>query len=270
MFIASRMMLAKAGASKEQNFFQDLVDDGLDTNCVLCLDAGSATSYDGSSQNFVDLTANGNDFYLGSSGTPTTDDPTFNGTSGNLSSSEYFQTDGGDVMDLQGANPTWVDNMHKNGATWTALFWVYIVNPPGSTNYSLWGTSGGTNGIRVVLNDADKYQFLVDTGHLNTSSPSVAAGYAGWNLVGWSIDENGGAAASFFYRNGVETTFNSAFSSPSAAAATAKLELFGHGNSASTLCYTGTRIASAQFFDTNLTAANVDTIWATQKGRFGL
>ena len=103
------------GGGDEQNFHQDLVDLDLTSNLRLVFDAGSSKSYDGSSQTWTNLVTAEEDAWRGANDSATTDDPTFNGTSGNLSSSEYFSYDGGDHHRLK-SSPTWLDSFHKNNA----------------------------------------------------------------------------------------------------------------------------------------------------------
>ncbi len=64
------------------------------------------------------------DFYLGATGSASTDDPTFTGTVGN--SAAYFAMDGGDFLKLvKASNPATFNDMHKT--TGGPDFWVTIV-----------------------------------------------------------------------------------------------------------------------------------------------
>ena len=88
-------------------------------SCVFDLDATLAASYDGTSQlwkNLVPAPADGSaqtayDFFLGDSASPSTDDPTFNGTAG--SPAAYFSNDGGDKFRIAGGNTSFLKNLHK-------------------------------------------------------------------------------------------------------------------------------------------------------------
>ena len=111
-------------AAPEANFYQDIVDASLTSGLQLCLDAGSASSYDGSSQKWLDLSGNGQDFFRGADGSATTDDPTFNGSAGGLSSSEYFSLDGGDFFRYDAANTAAMNGVHHNNAFSAAACFV--------------------------------------------------------------------------------------------------------------------------------------------------
>ena len=52
----SPMMGASGGAAASPGFLGDIEGVSLDTNLICCLDAGAEDSYDGSSQDWLDLT----------------------------------------------------------------------------------------------------------------------------------------------------------------------------------------------------------------------
>lgn len=260
------------------NFYDDIVSAGLDTNLKLVLDSGATDSYGGTGQTFFDLTASDADFYFGATSGSSTDDPTFNGTAGGLSSAEFMSFDGGDFFELTTTNPTFVENMHKNNALVSALCWV---NPGTATGeHHIFGTGGSTNafiGAEFSINNYGTRWAVRGTGTnvftKNTDSSTLSSV---WHLVGVSIDEAGGASGSFFYIDGnydqvsAANTFNGAYTSPSASSATYPIQVGANGASTNPFV-NGTKLAGLMVWEgVALTKANFDTIWNVQKGRFGL
>ena len=99
---------------------------GLTTGLKLCLDKGDANSY-ASGQSWLDVSGNGYDFFLGATGGAEASDPTSNGTAGGRSPEEYWSFDGVQFFRLASANPTWVNNFHKDNAKFT-LAVNYVVD----------------------------------------------------------------------------------------------------------------------------------------------
>jgi hypothetical protein len=90
---------------------------GLGSNLLACYDFGDAACYPGTGQTIFDLTANDIDLALGATTGVEASDPTFHGVAGRLSDEEYFEFDGGDFFRLIAAsNPARVDAMHKANA----------------------------------------------------------------------------------------------------------------------------------------------------------
>ncbi len=261
----------------EQNFSQELVNAGLDTGLELVLDAGSFLSYDGSGQTFTNLVDAGVDAHLGANATPTTDDPTFNGVSGALSSAEYFSFDGGDFFTLK-SQPAWAGSgtsggLHHDNAKWTALFWLQIAAT--ATANGLMGTGGfGSNhhGIDLVVNSAEQLRLWHEDGDnlgsdiVGTSTTVLTTG--AWHLAGVSVNEGGGAGASFFFEDDTTNTFDGAYLDPKVAAASFTLAIGRTGDTIPVA--NGYRIAGVMIWSTNLTTANCTVIWNAQRGRFGL
>jgi len=264
-------------AAADGSFYGDLVTLGLDTNLKLCLDAGSSDSYS-SGQKWLDLTSNGYDFFLGATGSATTDDPTHNGTPGNLSSSEYWSFDGGDYFRYDTTNETWMENIHKNNALFSLVFWYY---PSGTTSdNNIMGSSGGTTGIIFGKDSLSvgKQDFRAQNGGSNAISVTgdTTITTAAWHMIGISIDEATGAGGGFLYLDGgynqvsASNTFDATYSSPATGSATNALEIGARGG-ASLPLKSGTQIAGVMAWEgTALTKTNMDSIWTQQKGRFGL
>ena len=264
-----------AAAETEANFYQDIVDASLTSGLQFCLDAGSASSYDGSSQKWDDLSGNGQDFFRGADNTATTDDPTFNGTSGDLSSTEYFSFDGGDFFRYDSANETWVNNLQKNNALFSAAFLVYTVDNNNSVE--------GLFGTRANSNSNNGCDFKLSTGTGSRGAVTISDGanllniqtnnnytlFNAWEFFGLSIDEASGAGGSRLWSNAQgATTFDATYSNPGTGDATYTLELCAVGNNQRELS-SGFRIAMAAMWDgVALSAANFSTLSAAMLARF--
>ena len=113
-------------AFRPNKSFRSIIDDlGLSTGLQLCLDAGDLASYPGSGQKWLDQ-AQRYDFFLGATSGAAADDPTFNGVAGDLKDSTYWALDGTQFFRYDTTNETWMQNLHKNGATYTFVGWVWF------------------------------------------------------------------------------------------------------------------------------------------------
>src|SRR5690606_22838104 len=130
----------------------------------------------------------------GASSSGGSDDPTFNGTAGAQSSSEYWSFDGGDYFTLGQSNPTWVNNIHKDGAKFTIAAWIYIV--ASATQQPIIGTSINTSviGWSFYSSTSERLNFAVNNGS------AVALGVGGidiptsqWAFVAVGLDEAAGS-----------------------------------------------------------------------------
>jgi hypothetical protein len=226
---------------------------GLATNLKLCLDAGDADSYT-SGQKWLDRSGGGYDFFRGVGSGSSTDDPTFNGVAGAQSSSEYWSFDGGDFFTYDTTTETWMDALHKNNATWTAVGIVYgmatrsgsllstgvafILNQVGAQIYM----TGGNASLYVANGSGSVYQ--------NTSTQTLKGG---WSFVGLSVDEAAGTLVWLIDRVAV-TVSGMSFSSPSSSAATQPM-VIGAGSAGSTQLSSGARLAATAVWQgTALTA----------------
>lgn len=241
---------------------------GLGTNLRLALDAGDANSYGGTGQTWADTSGNGYDFYLGATSGSEASDPTFTGTAGALSSSEYFSHDGGDYFTYDSTNETWMNNLHKNNAQFWFLMSVYLTNV--SSEQMLWGTGiGGADvGCGVRLSVSGKPEFYVAKGGGGNSkyvAPDDTPNINAWNWIGMSVNE---ASTGFCYLNGnynqvsASDTFSAAYTSPSAADASYTMQ-FGAWNGATNPLASGSRIGAIAFGEGGtITKANMDSIRA--------
>jgi len=265
-----------SGGSALPNFFNDIENAGLTSGLQLCLDAGAAASYDGTAQSWLDLTGNGYDYFLGVDGSSSSDDPSFNGSAGGLSSSEYFSFDGGDEMRYDTSNEAWMSNYHQADGEGTIIFWLYAVAAAGSQTCWATGQGGSHEGFYLTLDANEKMYIQCVNGSIadqDLQNADDAVNTNAWNFLAWSFDES--ATTAFFYQNGAinqvssADTFTWSFASPGTGAGqVARIGISTHGQNR---FVSGTRLGGMMFWEgVNLTEANLDTLWAAQRGRYGL
>lgn len=240
------------------------------------VDSGSSAG----KQKWLDLTAGEYDFFLGADATATTNDPTFNGTFGALTSGEYFSVDGGDFLRYDTTSESWMNAMHQDAALFTILAWIYL--PAAGTAAGIVGnvsTAAGT-GINFEYLASGKLGFdVANAGNANvlaTKTADATTTASAWHLVGVTIDEATGAGGGFLYEDGAykqvasANTFDATYTTPSAGAASHALELFAKGNATGPMA-NGGRIAGAMIWQgVALTKAQMDLVWHRQRGRFGV
>lgn len=236
------------------NGFQIAQKLGLATNLKVALDAGAAASYT-SGQSWLDLSGNGEDFFRGTTSGADATDPTFNGTAGRLSSAEYFSTDGGDVFTYDTTNPAWVNNIHKTGAKYTFICWLYssaigvarALTGTDQGNASLIGfdifITAATNSLRFRSHDGSGTPAL----DFNPGAPCVILQNT-WNFCAISIDETNGTSGALIVINGDSETASASYATPSASNATSTLQLMAEGNNVLPLS-SGDRMAMALMWE---------------------
>lgn len=204
---------------------------GLTSGLKLCLDAGDIDSYSGSGQKWLDTSGNGYDFFRGTDGTSQSSDPTFNGTAGAQTSSEYWSFDGGDYFAYDSANETWMNNLHKNNAIFSGFYWFYLGELPSDgddDDFRLWSTNNSTAspstvGARMVLDaPSDRPGIGVNNGSetiLITPIASVGTlAKNAWQCVGLSYTESTGAGT-ILLNGSTGTGSPGGYSSPSSSSA---------------------------------------------------
>lgn len=244
---------------------------GLTTNLKLCLDAGEGDSYT-SGQKWLDLSGNGEDFFLGADGNATATDPTFNGVADTLSSAEFFSFDGGDYFRYDTTNPTWVNNLHKAGQSATFLA---VVNPGAGGVNSLFGTAGASNsdiGVSFYCNPSTGRLAMSvrnGTGTLGVDINSTAVGVTSgaFQVLALSYTEGGSYVIS---RNAVTATGTITVTTPSASAATYTAEVGSQGNANTPMRSGGQMAMFAAWEGVALTAWQIEQIYNKVRRRFGV
>jgi hypothetical protein len=249
-----------------------LSDLGLNSGLRLCLDAGDVNSY-ASGQKWLDTSGNGYDFFMGASGSTESSDPVFTGVPGALSQNEYWACDSDAAFTYDSANETWMNNLHKDGATFTCLAWIYITSQGSTLSPSIFGTSGTNADPGVIFSVTAstgllKLRYGNGTVATNLTSSGAAVALNGWHLVGVSINENGGASAGQFYLDGAANgaAFNPSYTTPSASAAFCTMQVASDGNNLRQLGLNGAaRIGAIMIWEgTVLTAAQIAAIYNYQ------
>lgn len=256
---------------------------GLTSNLVLCLDAGDGASYL-SGTKWLDVSGNGYDFNFGDGSTSTTY-PAFTGSVG--SRSAYWLFDGGDYFTYDSPNETWMQNLHKNNASFSFISGYFL--PQAGGDFALFGTLGtgalgpdyGNIGIvfgpdaRGIASDVTEIAVGKGTGSsaggANAAYPTTNA----WYIDGVSLNEATGAGGGFLYRNGGylqvggADTWDATYSSPSASNATNTAQI-GSAGGGTNPAHSGCRLSFLAAWSTALTKGNFDTLHASLRGRLNL
>lgn len=250
-----------------------LVSLGLTANLQCCLDVGDAASYT-SGQTWFDETANAANFYLGTSGSVSGSDPTFNGTPGNLSSNEYWSFNGSQFFTLAQTNPAWVNNMHKAGQTQAILAWVYI--PTLLQVGCVLGDRGASSpGFSFAFGNANNtLDWGLENGSTNDATFStMGVGAIGWHLLGVSITNTNGSTTTWQIDGTSETDTNSQSITPSSGSAPATLTIGKHASysNGSSFVPSGTRLGSLAIIQgSGLTGTQMTAYFNATRGRYGV
>jgi len=255
--------LHSGAAIKTLKYFID--QEGIGGNLALCYDFAAEDTYPGSGQSIFDLTTGDIDSYLGATGSADGDEPTFNGSAGGLSSSECLSVDGGDFTRLISANPTAIENLHKNNADFTIMA-IWYHKTVGANNVGIFGSDGGSAakiGIRWWFAGAEKPRFTVSASGsfaIDAEATGTALTNNAWHIMFLSYDEASSSGFQVVNESSVHT-ISAAYSTPSASAASHKAELFASGNAA-LKALTGTRMAGFALWTESLTDAECDSLSA--------
>lgn len=247
----------------------------LTGNLALALDAGDGASYGGTVQTWTDTSSGGRDFFRGADGNASTDDPTFNGTAGNLTRAEYFSFDSSDFFTKASSNGTFENSWHQDAAIFSLLFAFF--NPSGAASQQCvlsTSTQGGAaqEGIIFTIQADNTLRLLVKNdagGNVAIITNTEALDTNAWNIVGFSINEATGAAGARFFVNGVQETATSTYTSPGTgdAETTARIGARGDGGVA---FLNSARLAAFAMWDIALTEGNFDALYSLTRPRFGI
>ena len=247
----------------------------LTAGLQLCGDAGDEDSYT-SGNKWLDVSGNGNDFFLGSDGATESEKPTFNGAPGGLSAKEYFLFDDNQFFRYDSTNEQWMKDLWINNAKWTLLFYNWHVT--GASGQTIFSTRASGDGILTNFTSGEKFDILQEEGG-DTTLLGSADVYTGsqWHMSLVSVDEGGGASGSFFHHNGSfnqerggsTDLFDAAYSTPGVGNPEGTFTIGARVDDTLTL-NNGQRMSMFAMWDTNLSKANADDLWALTRGRFGL
>ncbi len=225
-----------------------MLSDGGSGSLALCLDAADPRSYPGSGQTWFDMSGNGRDFFVGVTSGAEASDPTFTGNAGDPGA--YFAFDGGDFMRKASANDSFFDGLHKNSACWMFMS-VCQWDTDATDTVRLIGTSGvdvtkigvlltknGTGGLTL-----NAYNGSGSLALGANSTNALSAQKDKWHFLGIGYDE-AVPLGTFIYGDPRVSGENilTAYSSPSASAASFTAEVGAGGNGAS-INSAGTRMS---------------------------
>lgn len=246
---------------------------GLTSGLKLCLDAGDENSYT-SGQKWLDVSGGGYDFYRGAGSSSEGSDPTFNGSVGGQSSSEYWSFDGGDYFTYDTSNETWMENFHKNNAVITIAAWVYMASIGNLQVIFGNNLTDALIGFGFCVNSTGLLRYVVTEGHAGTPSfvdGSLSVPTGQWSFVGLSLTEATGAGGAVFQVNGTQETVSSTYSSPSSSSATFTTAIGIAADPPPLYIRNGGRVADLSVWEgVALTAAELTSLYNATKGKFGL
>ena len=278
-YVGDSVVTLSSGAAAA-TFYDDIVTAGFSTNLKVVLDAGAADSYT-SGQKWLDLAGSGYDFFRGVSASAASDDPTHNGTAGDLSDAEYFSFDGGDHFVYDSTNESWMNDMHKDNAAWTMCIWMYrttdsdnafVCTASGHPAVGLnWYQDGASPGrINLAVTNGSDYT-LAET----RTSDGGGLELDEWQMVSVSLNEATGSGGGILQVNdaggATSNTFDSSYSSPSTSASTQQFQLGAFYSGPSVRMKSGGRYGG--FFvwgGTALSAANITSVFDATKARWGI
>jgi hypothetical protein len=273
MILADKLLgAANADAGGNQSLFQIINGLGLTTNLKLCLDAGDSASYDPALQTvrWLDTSGLGYDFFRGATGSSEATDPTFNGSAGGLSSNEYWAFDGGDYFTYDTTNETWMNNLHKDSASYTLFFiFDYVTSATGQAFFSTRGTNQGIN-FRNSPSDNVAVDVFNDSSATNLTYTSTFTTTSGWNIAAVTINESAGTGVMML--NGSTETFTSTYTGTiSTSNVSNTVKIATRATAAALTAVNGSKIACfAAWEGVALTSTNLTDIYNGIKGRFGL
>jgi hypothetical protein len=257
-----------AAVNTNESLYDIISGLGLTTNLKLCLDAGDSASYDSGVQTdkWLDTSGNGHDFFRGSGTGSDAADPTFNGTAGGLSSNEYWSFDGADYFSYDTTVETWMQNISRNNAIWSAVIVYYPIN--GAVNQDFIGTRA--SGAGFVLRQSTSQVLTFRSGQSSFSNISlVTVPTAQWVIVGIGLNEATGANGCDVLLNGTTSQVTSTYTQASTSGELA-MSIGAEGTPTNYLL-SGARLACLAFWEgTALTSTNLTDIYNGIKGRFGL
>lgn len=222
-----------------------ITDVGALSGLVLCLDAGDIASYDGTSQQWTDVSGAGNHYNRGATSGAEASDPTFNGTAGAKRATEFFSYDGGDY-NAPVAAPTFGGNFHQDNALFTCL--AVVAYGSIGTLWRIWATMNATSGTGAAMsiNASGSPQIQVRNAGATVRDMGSAVGVlkAGLNYILFSVKEAGGANASFVMLNSKPLFLDATYTSPAAGAAVGNFTVMGSPNGTLSLPVAGSQLAA--------------------------
>lgn len=280
MNILKSIMSSESTPTIIESLYDSINTLSLTTNLKLCLDSGDSVSYDPAVQtvSWLDVSGSGYNFWRGNTVGASSDEPTFNGSAGGLSSSDYWRLDGGDLFSSANRStfPTWISGMHKNNALFTFLCTFYMTASTSRVGMFLTGsalTVNNANGVIMSTDTNRKFVFSVrgTSGAVFFLTSTTSFNANSWNVVQFSVDEANGTY--ILNINGAEESGSCTYTTPGTGDAFAypRLGISGYAaNAPNTFSPDGTRFSEMAIFSEALTSTNLSDIYNRIRGRFGI
>lgn len=241
---------------------------GLAANCMLCLDAGDLNSY-ASGTVWKDVSGNGCDFNFGGG----TAAPVFNGIPGALTRDEFFSFSGSQYFSLAGSNPSWMNALHMDNATFSLITWLYVGGHAATGH--LCGTSGSNNanvGVEINITTNPFLSIIgrgaIATATINQSLSSATVPVGAWTFGAMSLNEATGVnGIGYRVDNLAFQNKPSTYATPSSAPATYPMQIGSSGSGGAPL-QAGTRLGGFAMFNTALADAAINEIRLRTLGRY--
>jgi len=260
------MMFASAGR-RSQSILDSLP---AQANLVSFWDAADSGSWSGSGtwNNLVTSPADGAaqsayNLQLGSTSGSDANDPTFSGTPGGLSSSEYWSLSATTGFELP-ANTTFTASMHHGDAEWELGYIVDLGSTPGTNWYLASTITGGGFGNRGFYNYATFSQYLA------ASSSNVLTSWTpgtGFKRFTWGFD--GDATGPWQYSiDGTQTTNSTSNTNPDTSSTADRTLMIANSNGY-TLGIPNGKLYAVVLWNKRLSSAEVTTFNDAFSGRFG-
>lgn len=192
----------------------------------------------------------------------TTDRPTYNGTPGAASSSEYISSDGGDVL-TSATVPAFVNTMADDDAQFSLLLAVYhIANSADQYHFSTM-TTAGTNGL-TLMGAGPGNTMRLSGGGSHLAHTAITGSQ--WNIIGISFNETAGTGT--LALNGAMTDFTGhTYASPTGSGA-GGVSLMAYGATPSSP--SGTRIGDCILWNAAIGNAALDAASAILETKYGV
>lgn len=223
---------------------------GADANLNFALDAGDINSWPGSGQEWIDANGSGNNFYRGTNNTTETGEPSFNGTAGRLSESDYWGLPSLTAASFftEVGTQSYFNNWHKDNAAFSILGVAY---KPAGSGGTLFATAPLVSpGLILTVSSVNgRLTLQVSGGFTHTTTAALTDNSL--NFFAATVNEATGANGCTIQINGTQEFFSSTYSSPSGSdrAQLAQIGVMG-GTSGRNLCIAG---ASRRWTNTELT-----------------
>lgn len=255
---------ASGGAAK--TFYEMIQAEGITSGLGLCLDASDAASYPGSGQYWYDTAGGGPDFYLGNNASANAYDPTFVGSGGGLSDSEYFSFNGTTLFTSTGTT-TLLENMPMQNTATTLACMIYIPSGTARTPNIIHHSSNCKFGFFCSGYGGTNYD-----GRLQASYADAQAGlftYDAWNFIVFSmtIGTKSGSYAPCtqdIFVNGTFTSVSDPAFAPQSLADGAKTERIGYTDSFNS----GVLLNSLAIWTSALTSTQMASLYSQMQQRF--